>query len=45
MPDLLAKVALLKEGNDASAAHHALSVFNAVAQEHIKQVHELKVRL
>ena len=38
MPDLLARVALAKEGSDADAAHQALTVFNAVAQEHIKQV-------
>ena len=38
MPDLLARVALAKEGNDADAAHQALTVFNAVGQEHIKQV-------
>ena len=38
MPDLLARVALAKEGNDTDAAHQALTVFNAVAQEHIKQV-------
>ena len=38
VPDLLAKVALAKEGGDKDAAHQALSVFNAVAQEHIMQV-------
>ena len=38
VPDLLAKVALAKEGGDKDAAYQALSVFNAVGQEHIRQV-------
>lgn len=43
MPDLLARVALAKEGNDADAAHQALTVFNAAAQEHIKRVWPVKM--
>jgi hypothetical protein len=38
IPQMLARLALYKEGNAKSVAQSALSIFAAVAQEHLREV-------
>ena len=45
LPEMLAKLTMAKEGNVKSAAQSAMTIFGAVAREHLKEVHYLSPML